>query len=208
LHVDYSERTVVVTPAPAGKKPNWESYVPQFLGYEICREMAAILSDDRPLPYLADRAALSLQEQRSERGNLLRSGGFAVEVIDGEEFLWTYAGGAVNETLKYGMSLLFGWTVRANNFRLRVSRPQEAGQMTLFQGLEKLADPGTWEDAEFQERLLNAMPEYRLSKFQQALPRRRSLEMVQAYLLDVPGALRHLNERLGRQDRLTAAAEA
>lgn len=43
---------------------------------------------------------------------------------------------------------------------------------------------------------------------QPALPPHRSLEVVQAYLLDVPQALQYLNQRLGRQDRLTAHTES
>lgn len=40
------------------------------------------------------------------------------------------------------------------------------------------------------------MPDYRLSKFQEALPRQRSLEVVREYLLDVNGTLRYLEEAL------------
>ena len=206
LNVNYQEKRITVMPAPAGRKPSWGGYIPQFLGYRLCREMASILADDRPLPYLTEPAARCLQEQRNERGNLLRDNGFSVEVIEAEEFLWTFAGGAVNQTLKFGLSLLFGWTVASDNFRLRVARPHEAGQATLFQALQQLADPGVWADDDFQRRLLAAMPEYRLSKFQTALPTHRSLEVVKAYLLDVPQTLRYLQERLGQPDSLPASS--
>lgn len=206
LNVNHQEKRITVMPAPAGRKPSWFGSAPQFLGYKICREMAAILADLRPLPYLTERAAECLREQRKERGNILRAKGFSVEMVDGEEFFWTYAGGAVNATIKYGLALLFGWTVRSDNFRLRVSRPHEAEQLTLLQGLEALADPATWKDAELQQRLRDAMPEYRLSKFQPALPPHRALEVVQAFLLDIPQTLHYLNERLGRTDRLAVGA--
>jgi ATP-dependent Lhr-like helicase len=38
------------------------------------------------------------------------------------------------------------------------------------------------------------LPEYRLSKFQQALPDQFALEMVQNYLLDIPAAVVFLQE--------------
>jgi ATP-dependent Lhr-like helicase len=202
LNVNHQEKRVTVMPAPAGRKPTWLGYVPQFLGYKICREMAAILSDLRPLPYLSERAAESLREQRKERGNALRAPGFAIEVHEDEEFLWTFAGGAVNTTIKYALDLLFGWKVTGDNFRLKVIRPHQADQLTVPQALEKLADPATWQDPEFQRRLRLAMPAYRLSKFQPALPPHRSLEVVQNYLLDVPRTLHFLNQQLGRTDRL------
>lgn len=198
LNVNHQEKRITVMPAPAGRKPSWGGYIPQFLGYRLCREMASILVDDRPLLYLSKAAARCLQEQRNERGTLLRSHGFSVEVFEGEEFLWTFAGGAVNQTLKFGLSLLFGWTVASDNFRLRVTRPHEAGQATLFQALQQLANPAVWIDEDFQRRLLAAMPEYRLSKFQTALPAHRSLEVVKAYLLDVPRTLEYLQERLAQ----------
>lgn len=207
LNVNHLEKRITVAPAPAGRKPSWGGYVPQFLGYRLCREMAAILTDERPLPYLTERAAYCIQEQRKERAQVLGGVAFSVEMFGDEEFLWTFAGGAVNQTIKYGLSLLFGWTVTSDNFRLKVIRPQEADQTGLLQGLKKLAEPATWADPDFQRRLLLALPEYRLSKFQPALPPHRSLEVVQAYLLDVPQTIQYLHERLGRADRSASTME-
>ncbi|MGB3491233.1 MAG: hypothetical protein WBA57_00790 [Elainellaceae cyanobacterium] len=42
------------------------------------------------------------------------------------------------------------------------------------------------------EDSLKVKPEYRLSKFQQALPEQFALEMVQDYLLDIPAAVTFL----------------
>lgn len=204
LNVNYQEKRITVMPAPAGRKPSWGGYIPQFLGYRLCREMAAILTDERRLPYLTERAAACLEEQRRERAGALRGDGFSVESFGEEEFLWTFAGGAVNQTIKSGLSLLFGWTVASDNFRLRVTRAREEGQPSVFQALQHLAEPATWADEAFQRQLLLSLPEYRLSKFQPALPPHRSMEVVQAYLLDVPQTLEYLQERLGRRDGATS----
>lgn len=191
--INYQERRIKVAIAPVGRKPNWGGYVPQFLGFRLCRKMAEILAGHDTLPYLTERAQQSIALQRDERGPLLHGRNYALEAFEGDETLWTYAGGAVNQTLKYGLSLLFDWTVTGDNFRLRIRRPHSEKQASVFQALEKLASPTTWADPEFQIRLLKAMPEYRLSKFQSALPHYRVMEVVKTYLLDIPQTLEYLN---------------
>ena len=47
---------------------------------------------------------------------------------------------------------------------------------------------------ETQQALLARLPEYRLSKFQQALPDAFAVEMVGAYLLDVTGTVAFLRQ--------------
>jgi ATP-dependent Lhr-like helicase len=47
---------------------------------------------------------------------------------------------------------------------------------------------------ETQQALLARLPEYRLSKFQQALPDAFAVEMVGVYLLDVAGAAAFLRQ--------------
>ena len=44
-----------------------------------------------------------------------------------------------------------------------------------------------WQTKSTQEYLLQNLPNYRFSKFQQVLPDRYALEMVQGYLLDIDG---------------------
>ncbi len=184
----HQERVIRVIPAPAGMKPTWAGYVPQFLGFEVCQKMASLAWGDAALPYLDEPAQECVRTFRAERGS---HRGLAVEVGSGDELVWTYAGGAINHTLKYGLGLRYGWTVACDNFRLRVRRE---GETPVETALRELTRPEVWE--ELQEPLLAAMPEYRLSKFQEALPRPRSLEVVREYLLDVPGTLRYLRQVL------------
>lgn len=199
----HGERKVVVSAAPRGRKPSWGGFVPQFLGYELCREMAQILTREDPLPYLDAAAAKALEEMRSDFGSGLRGQAtYGVSSPDGE-FLWTFAGGAVNLTLKYGLQLLRGWTPASDNFRLKFAE----GEITargLDEALAQLGEPAFWESEDVRTRLVAALPEYRLSKFQRALPRRFALEMVERYLLDVPITLRFLRG----PGRLEGAAQA
>lgn len=93
------------------------------------------------------------------------------------------AGGAVNQALKMGLLVLKGWSSRADNFRVRLDAPVDPRE--LSEALQVLAGQVFWQAPETRERLLANLPEYRLSKFQRALPRRFAMEMVFDYLLDV-----------------------
>lgn len=164
--VCHSQRELRAHRAPAGRKPEWGSMLPHFLSFEVCQEMAAILRDDRPLPYL-DGALLEELRRETALG----------------EVLVTFAGGAVNQTLKMGLLVLKGWSSRADNFRVRLEDSVDACE--LGEALRVLAEETFWQAPETRERLLANLPEYRLSKFQRALPRRFAMEMVFDYLLDV-----------------------
>lgn len=187
----HSDRVVVAVPAPAGRKPSWGGFVPQFLGYEVCRRMADLLTSDAPLPYLDLESQRSLETMRLELGAMLRQRTFAHEIAPDGELLWTFAGGAVNQTLKYGLAVLRGWNAAADNFRLRLPS-DDVTLRALEEALSTLRDPAFWHDSQTEARFLEMLPEYRLSKFQRALPRRFSLEMVKDYLLDIPATLRFL----------------
>jgi ATP-dependent helicase Lhr and Lhr-like helicase len=51
----------------------------------------------------------------------------------------------------------------------------------------EVTKPEFWQAKSTQEYLLANLPNYRFSKFQQVLPDRYALEMVQGYLLDIEG---------------------
>jgi ATP-dependent Lhr-like helicase len=193
----HSESKVVVSPAPRGRKPSWGGYVPQFLGYELCQKMAEILASDAPIPYLDAPSAAALGQMRAELGRSLRSQRWYEAKTPDGEYLWTFAGGAVNLTLKYGLQHLRNWTAASDNFRLKFPEG-EVTPRELREALERLADPCFWEEPELRERLPSILPEYRLSKFQRALPHKWAMEMVKRYLLDVPTTLRFLNAPLPR----------
>ncbi len=189
-NVRHTDRTVIAHPAPAGRKPEWGGYLPQFLSYPLCREMAAILADDRPLPYVDSDALEAITELRQDFGRALASHHWSLRQEPRGESLLTFAGGAVNQTLKYGLFLLKGWTCSADNFRLRLG--DETTYPELRQALDELAESSFWNSPKIQDRLMASMPEYRLSKFQQVLPRQFALEMVQNYLIDIETTRRFL----------------
>jgi ATP-dependent Lhr-like helicase len=183
--VNHDERLVRVRPAPRGKKPSWGGFVPQFLGFEVCQEMRAVLTSDDALPFLDARAASSLSEWRGELGQLLKRR--SPTQFDGDVLTWwTFAGGRINQTLKYALEWKGGWKVVPDNFAIKVSG-DGLGFERFEEVLRELRDPAFWEASETRTRLLAMVPEYRLSKFQRVLPDRLQVEMLGAYLLDFEG---------------------
>jgi ATP-dependent Lhr-like helicase len=97
----------------------------------------------------------------------------------------------VNHSLKYGLEILEGWKVVADNFLLRVEGDGITHD-TVRTAIRKLSDSGWWQDPATTHTILSRLPDYRLSKFQPCLPEKFAVEMVGAYLLDIPGAMRWL----------------
>lgn len=157
--------------------------------------MAAILCDEQIPGYLSQSAQETLATQRAEFGSALRNGCWHMLVEDESLLLWNFAGGAVNQTFKYGLELLLpSISVAPDNFKLKM-RLGEVALPQLKEALAALSRPETW--AELGPRLLKCMPNYRLSKFQSAMPEQYSLETVKAYLLDVETAIRMAQARFG-----------
>jgi ATP-dependent helicase Lhr and Lhr-like helicase len=86
--------------------------------------------------------------------------------------------------LKYGLECLWGWEVRADNFQVTISGEHLTPAM-FESAISEVTTPEFWQQKSTQEYLLKNLPNYRFSKFQQVLPDRYALEMVQGYLLDL-----------------------
>lgn len=190
LQIEHKERQILVKEAPAGRKPTWQG-APQFLHFELCREMAAILVDGRSLPYADSKALTAIETMRNDWGRHLSSYRWYIESEPQGEVMHTFAGGAVNNTIRHGLGVLKNWTLSSDNFRIRCKERVEPKE--LSEALATLSKADFWEDDENREKLLLRLPEYRLSKFQPALPRRCVLEMVHSSQIDVARTLKYLN---------------
>jgi ATP-dependent helicase Lhr and Lhr-like helicase len=60
---------------------------------------------------------------------------------------------------------------------------------TIGKVIDVMSTNDFWNDPTNQRRLLARLPEYRLSKFQRALPECYAVEMIRDYLLDIPGVV-------------------
>jgi ATP-dependent helicase Lhr and Lhr-like helicase len=82
--------------------------------------------------------------------------------------------------------------VISDNFQLRL----EGGNATLkaiYKIFDRMREPEFWTDRSVWGPITAGLPEYRLSKFQRALPPAFSEEMLIGYLLDVEGTRRLVN---------------
>lgn len=189
--VGHEDRVIVVREAPGGLKPSWGGFIPQLLGFELCQRMKKILTDSTRYPYVDERGAKHIDDKRDDLGELLRRPGYAVQLDGSVARWWTFAGGRVNHTLKYGFGVIEGWKVVADNFQLRIEG-DAVGHESVRKAIGKMASAEFWETPEVRQAVLARLPGYRLSKFQDCLPEKFALEVIESYLLDVAGTVRWL----------------
>jgi ATP-dependent Lhr-like helicase len=186
--VNHEDRVVSVREAPAGVKPSWGGYIPSMLGFELCQRIKRLLVEHIEYPYVDEHVAQHLREHRGDLGELLRRPGAAVQIEPGVARWWTFAGGRINHTLKYGFEIKDGWKVVADNFLLRIEG-DGIGHETVGAAIGRMSVPAFWTEETFRRSLLGRLPNYRLSKFQDCLPETFALETVERYLLDVEGTV-------------------
>lgn len=146
-----------------------------------------MLTSEEDLPFLDERAKVALAEWRADLGALLRRSENELR-YDGEAVTWwTFAGGRINQTLKYALEWRGGWKVMPDNFALKITGDGVTHQ-SVRAVIEELRGPAFWTSAATRQRLHSIVPEYRLSKFQRVLPERWQIEVIGGYLLDFEGA--------------------
>lgn len=181
--IHHPDRTVEVTAAPQGKKPKWGEFMLDILSWEICQEIAIILNSSHALPYLDPCAQIALTECCIELG---RHTGNKIYWESDRAIWWTFAGQRINQSLKYGLEYLYDWKIKVDNFNLSIVG-DSLNSSALATAIEQILEPEFWQAQEIQNYLLDRIPNYHLSKFQQVLPDRYALEIVQNYLLDIDG---------------------
>lgn len=185
--VDFRRRRIEVAPAPEGKKPSWGGFMPQFLSRELCEGMRRALRDEEDFRYLHPSAKTALEAMREEFVHLLALNDTPVERGAGELTWWTFAGGRINATLRLLLQEQYGWKVSADNLKLRLE-----GDGLIGGGFDearvRLSKPEFWRNEIPWREILRALPDYRLSKFQQILPEWAQRELVAEFLLDLESA--------------------
>ncbi|MEY4544390.1 MAG: hypothetical protein RL685_585 [Pseudomonadota bacterium] len=180
--LNHSDRLVRVRAAPRGKKPMWGGFLPQFLGLELCQQMKAILVSDDDYPFIDANGKVALTDWRNDLGELLRRK--EPFQFDGTSLTWwTFAGGRINQTLKYALEWKGRWKVTSENCCLEL-KGSGLSHAALSEQLQALRAPGFWQSPDTRQKILALVPEYRLSKFQRVLPDALQVEMVGDYLVD------------------------
>ena len=79
------------------------------------------------------------------------------------------------------------WPRVADNLLVRIEG-DGVNHTTVRDVLRRLAEPSFWSSGEMRRALADMVPEYRLSRFQFALPARAAAEVLGDYQLDFDGA--------------------
>jgi len=191
--VQHDDRRVVVEPAPRGRQPTWGGFLPQFLGFEVCQKILAVLTGGETYGYLDDSARKAFDEYRDAMPSDLAPGRGGVEVDGNEIRWWTFAGGRINATLRYALEAVGGdWKVIPDNFLIKI-RGGSVNRERFDDAISKLREIEFWENHKLWAEVAESLPSYRLSKFQTLMPPWVEREVVASYLLDVGGAWRWLS---------------
>lgn len=197
MHVSHEERIVGVVPAPRGKKPSWGGFAPQLLGFELCQQIAEILQSESTIPYIDAKTQVVLDEYRSDLRPLITEVQSSIQLETDRALWWTFAGGQINHTLKHGLQFHHDWKITSDNFKLKIEG-DSVGYATLSLAIAQMSNLEFWKAPATQRFILSQLPDYRLSKFQRALPEVYSLEMINNYLLDICGVLNFLKQTSDR----------
>ena len=181
--IHHPERKVEVTAAPQGGKPKWGEFMLDILSWEICQEIASILGSNDDIQYLDPDAQIDLANCRIDLG---RHTGNSIYWEADLITWWTFAGLRINQTLKYGLEYLCNWDITVDNFNVSIE-VDNLDRSELNMAIEEIIKPEFWTSPVIQNYLLDKLPNYRLSKFQQVLPDCYALEIVKNYLLDIDG---------------------
>ncbi|MEJ2387647.1 MAG: hypothetical protein P8Y27_10215, partial [Chromatiaceae bacterium] len=188
LHIQHDDRRILVESAPRGRQPTWGGYLPQFLGHTVCQKILNVLTCSEEYAYLSAPAAEVLAAKRSEYAHVLAPLVGGIEVEDQEVRWWTYAGGVINSTLRYALNALRAdWKITTDNFLIR-ARGEDVDGRAFADTLASLAKTDFWDDESVWKEVAEALPSYRLSKFQPLMPPWMAREVLARYLLDVDGA--------------------
>ena len=193
--IDHKQRIITAVSAPRGKKPQWGGFAPTSLSYALAQRIKQVLFEDRTYGYLAEPTAVALAEYREDFADLIGPTGALLQCDAKGWRWWTFAGGAINQTLKHALTVLTGWKIVADSFRLRVETA-DLTEVAVRDAIARLAAPVIWNDLPFWQSVVAQIPPYRLSKFQVALPARCQMEMVGSSLLDLAGTQAFLSALL------------
>lgn len=190
MHVQHDDRRVVVEPAPRGRQPTWGGFLPQFLGFEVCQRILAVLRADESYSYLDANAAAVLAVHRESMRDIVDASRSGVEFDDGEIRWWTFAGGRINATLRYALEAAgLAGKIIPDNFLVKI-RGEHLDETRFRAALAQLRTPDFWSNDSLWSEVAESLPNYRLSKFQPLMPDWVEREVVAKYLLDVEGTRR------------------
>ena len=185
VNVDWRRAVCLVEPTDKARNTRW-SGAPQYLSYDLCQAMRAVLVSDDDDPVWSKRAREVVAALRLEH-EFLRAGP-APMVVFGEEICWwTHAGGRANLLLAKMIEADLGGVVVSRNESLtcRGEAGQSVARLQAWVAELRAAgrpDPG---DA---LRFATDAARHRMSKFEPCLPERLVGKLAAEMVVDVAGA--------------------
>jgi ATP-dependent Lhr-like helicase len=183
VECDWEKGVLTVAPAPRGKYPSWTGS-PRLLSREVCQTVRGLLLEKDPLPYLGPQGLRALERLRRQWGELLRPAPLVAQKRGGELFLYTFAGGRINNVLGKVLERECKVEVSIGNFWVR-ARGLDFGPLET--SLERLRS-GSYISEGLVDDLVSRLPRGRLSRFQPFLPESLERRLMAERLLDLEGA--------------------
>lgn len=186
--IEWKKKIVIVSKAPAGKVPMWGGLSPRFVGYELSRKKRDILVGSEVPAYLSAEAQSWLSSLRADKGSLLVKSFAPLEHGDRGVQWHTWAGGRINNTIRFALKAELGIDVQATNEVVRI--PEAAVPWSDISGvIDAMASPAFWTGGPLLDRIQAMLPEWRLSKFQPYLRASQRRELIAAQVLDLDGVV-------------------
>jgi ATP-dependent Lhr-like helicase len=191
--IEWKKKLVIVSKAPAGKVPMWGGLSPRFIGYELSRKKRDILAGNDMPAYLSAEARIWLTSLRADKGAFL-SDSFAPIEHDDRGFQWhTWAGGRINNTIRFALKAELGVDVQATNELVRIPEVTVPWP-DISRVIDAMASLSFWTEGTLMDRIQAMLPEWRLSKFQGYLPDAKRRELIAMTILDVEGTVRFMKD--------------
>ncbi len=166
--INHNERTLWVEKSSGGVAPKWGGFAPMMLSYQLGRKIRDVLVSEQIYPYCDSKARQRLDDLRQER-MFLRSHFAPLQISGPHTLWWTYAGGKINNTLRYALAHELGCEITSNNYSLRF--PETVLNQQDFDALlQQMSLADYWHNSALLQAIQLQLPEQRLSKFQPCLP--------------------------------------
>ena len=190
--IEQAGNTIWVKKAASGKAPMWGGFAPNMLSYELCRKIYSVLTDNERYTY-CDHPARELLDEIREDKLFLKQSFAPFDIEDDYIYWWTYAGGKINNTLKYAILYQSGFSIISNNYYLKFKGGRETIK-SFSEMINKMKEHEFWDDAELKKSMIKMLSGRRLSKFQDCLPEMYQSELIPKAYLDIPGTNRFLTK--------------
>jgi len=203
--IDHALRRVSVEPARSGEEPVWGGILPGLLGFDLCQQMLAVIRSDADYSYLEAKAREAIATWRTGLRDVVVDATGGIEGENGDVTWWTFAGGRINWTLRYALRSVGGdWAVVPSNLNVRV-KGEGVTVKTVREAIARLGEIEVWEDETLWREVGEALPNFRMSKFQVLFPPWIEREIIATHLIDVEATYRWLTGRISSLARVPAA---